>query len=105
MEVKRGYDFNNNPGTIKQETIISSIIEGRLVPRDLSKIEELTKIDGGAYLYVDDNGQAAKIALNDITTGVIKTISKLPVTAEDNQIVLLDLGEGKYEFYKFTSEG
>lgn len=104
MRVLKGYDFNNDPSTIKQEALINSIIEGRLVPRDLSALDTTGAITSTTFIYVDDNGKATKLALTDITNGVIAVVDELPTTANDGQITILQTAPGKYEFYKYADE-
>lgn len=96
------YDFNNDPSTIKQETLISSIIEGRNVPRDLSNIEDLASITPASYLFVSEGGDAYKIALTDITTGAVQVADVLPESANEGQLAILKLAQGQYEFHRYT---
>ena len=104
MRVLKGYDFNNDPSTIKQEALINSIIEGRLVPRDLSVLDTAGAVTSTTFIYVDDNGKATKLALTDLTNGVIAVVDELPTTANDGQITILQTAPGKYEFYKYADE-
>lgn len=89
------YDFRFGPGHIKQEDPIISIIEGRLVPRDLSEFEEIGESKENAYMYVDVDGTPKKVSALDLSSG-IKVVEEEPRTGDDGQLIFLKIGENKY---------
>lgn len=54
------------------EDIKLKILENKLVPKDLSKLEQIEELNGNAYTYVDNNGTPGKMLLIDIFPKDIK---------------------------------
>ena len=93
------YDFRLSPEFIKQETTINSILESRLVPRDLSELETFDDdAVSQAFVYVDDNGTPTKMSVKDILSGALKVVDVEPEEAEEGQIILLNKGNDVYSF-------
>ena len=97
------YNFDLNQAYIKQESTINSILESRLVPRDLDGFDTFEGSKTEAYVYVDNNGKENKLSLYDIFDGKISTVTDLPKTAEEGQLVLHKIGENKYTLETFEN--
>lgn len=93
------YDFNLNPYSLRQESTINSILESRLVPRDLSNLDDYVGDDEKSYLYIDNNGKSSKIKLSEITSKLIKIEKRLPSKVTDGQLVLVNNNQGWKLYY------
>ena len=87
------YDFNLSPYSLRQESTINSILESRLVPRDLSGLDDYNGDDTNSYIYVDE-GTSSKLKLSDITTKLIEIVDKLPSKVINDKILLSKDGDG-----------
>lgn len=85
------YDFKLNGGLLKQEELITSIIEGRMVPRDLSEFEEAEKATEDMFVYVDNNGSPEKMSMTDIKSGSILIVEEEPADALNGQIIFKEI--------------
>lgn len=75
----KDYDF----GVCRDEqSVAHSVMEGRMVPRDLSGFDIQTKDKGVSYLYVDCNGVPKRLSVQDIMTNGIKIVDKEPSPAD-----------------------
>lgn len=97
--MRNSYDFNLSPYNLRQESSINSILESRLVPRDLSELEEYQGDDNKALLYIDNNGTSSKLKLSGITNIVLGVVNKLPSKVEENKLLLVKDGAG-YSLYQ-----
>ena len=95
------YNFDLNQAYIKQESTINSILESRLVPRDLSEFDSFEGSKTEAYIYVDNDGKESKLSLYDVFDGKISVVTDLPKDAEEGQLVLHKIGENKYDLQIF----
>lgn len=95
-----GYDYHtcNN-----KRDVISSIIESRLVPRDMtdiSKLDYAKAVLNNSFIFVDNNGKSTKISLNDLSNNIFMIVDEVPTEANIGQIVLVQVGENQYELMK-----
>ena len=88
------YDFNLSPYSLRQESTINSILESRLVPRDLSGLDDYKGDDEKSSIYVDSNGDSSKLKLSDITSRLIEVVNKLPINVVNGQLILYKDGQG-----------
>lgn len=96
MEDRVKYDFRLNARQIKQEDPILEIIEGRLVPRNLSTFEEVGSDKTNSFLYVDENGSPKKIQFSEILSGVISVVSHEPEFSQEGQVIFKLIGNNQY---------
>lgn len=95
-----GYDYHTC--TNKQD-VISSIIESRLVPRDLTDISQLDYAKAlldNSFMFVDNNGKSTKISLQDLSNNIFRMVDDLPTSATIGQIVLQKLNDGQYKLMR-----
>lgn len=101
MREIKGYE---HPFDIDQRDIITKVIEGRLVPKDLSTFNSFDGDVDNAYVYVDNNGTPAKISLIDISEGMFPIVEEEPKNASINQLVLVKVNESEYKLEKFGED-
>lgn len=83
---KYNFDFH-----MKQEDIISSIIEGRLVPRDLSEFADVERLSNKSYIYVDNNGEPKKVSISSLKAGMVEVVDKEPKDALIGQVIFKEI--------------
>lgn len=95
-----GYDYHTC--TNKQD-VISSIIESRLVPRDMTdvgKLDYAKAVLENAFIFVDNNGKSTKISLTDLSDNVFKIVETIPEESNMGQIILQKIGDSQYKLLR-----
>lgn len=99
---KDNYDFCMG---VDQRDLFTSVIESRLVPRDLSKFNSMTGKVEDAYIYVDDNGTPSKVSLLAVQNGLFPIVDEEPIATAEGQVIILKIGENEYKLEKADAEG
>lgn len=67
----------------------------QFVPKRLALVKEVEAKDDRSkiYLFVDNNGQDAKISLKDINSKILRTVNEVPTDLQVGEYIFLEIEE------------